>query len=321
MWALQNKTPFEAEQAFDRDEAGREVLCIALRGTFQARPDGLCETVADPHPVLLAPVYHGQALAFDADILPFLPGAELTVHGTADPVLDVPRIASVSLGTMTKSVALHPRLRRRAHQVELDPDPEALPLDWTVCLGGMAADGDLHPENPLGLGMLGQTHPTDGPLPRITATTERPETARTVTGLTPLQRHWQPRLSAAGTYDAQWSDTRAPLLPADFERRFYHAAPADQCFPAALSGGERLTVSGFAATGEMDIRLPQAVIDLRAEFESGQDTASAKIYRIRVFPALGRFDVLWLASVSCNGRDHLLRRTTVNLRQIAGIVR
>lgn len=320
MWELRNKTPFEAVQAFDRDEAGREVLCIALRGTFCQGADGLCQLVTDPEPVLLAPLYQGPALAYDADILPFLPGAELTVHGLADPVLDTPRLASVSLGALTKTVALHPRLSRRDGRLVSVPDPAPVSLDWTQCPGGPLGDdaAERHPENPIGCGL----HPAqDGPLPRITIPQERPETARTVTGLGPVQRHWQPRLHAAGSYDDHWTATRAPLLPDDFNRIYHHAAPRDQCFSAPLLGGEPLRMQGFARAGDLDLRLPQVVIDIRAEIGNATETAAARLYRVRLHPDRGRFDLLWLGAVPCGGRDHLLRRTTVHLRQWAGISR
>ena len=39
---------------------------------------------------------------------------------------------------------------------------------------------------------------------------------------------WTPRLTYAGTYDQTWIDDVFPFLPADFDVRYYQAAPEDQ---------------------------------------------------------------------------------------------
>lgn len=318
MWELRNRTPFLTVQAFDRDEEGREVLCVALRGSFRPGPADLCLLAPDQAPPLLAPTYDGDALLYDADIVPFMPGAEVTVHGYADPVVKTSRLASISLGALTKTVALHPRLKRTAGgHIESHPDAAPLSLDWSQSLGGDDTAGERHPANPIGRGLGAR----DGLLPRITAATESPAKATTVIGLGPVQRHWEPRLSSAGSYDDAWARDRAPLLPADFNRRYHHAAPPDQCISAPLKGGERLKVEGFVADGDFEVRLPQVVIEIQAEFAAAPETARAQLHRVRVYPDRNRFDLLWLATVPCGGRDHLLRRTTVRLRQSTGISR
>jgi hypothetical protein len=54
----------------------------------------------------------------------------------------------------------------------------------------------------------------------------------------PVGRTWQPRLARAGTTDAKWLAERAPLLPRDFDERFYNAAPDDQQVRGYLRGDE-----------------------------------------------------------------------------------
>lgn len=46
--------------------------------------------------------------------------------------------------------------------------------------------------------------------------------------------HWQPRARFAGTYDEQWQKTRSPLLPKDFDARFYNAASSGFVFDTSL---------------------------------------------------------------------------------------
>lgn len=322
MWELRNRTPFQAVQAFDRDEEGREVLCIALRGSFTPDQGNLCRLCEDQETPLLAPVYEGDALLYDTDIVPFMPGSEITVHGHADPVIETPRVASISLGSLKKAVSLHPEHSLLADRsIKTSIDTGRIPLDWTRCPGGITAQGELHPANPIGCGFDSYDPPFERPLPRITAVGETPASATTVIGLGPIQRHWEPRLSAAGSYDDAWSESRAPLPPFDFDRRYHHAAPADQCLSEPLKGGERLLVEGFTIGADFEVRLPQVIIEVQAEFSAAQEAAKARLYRVRVHPEHAKFDLLWIATVPCGGRDHLLRRTTIRLQQSAGISR
>jgi hypothetical protein len=68
---------------------------------------------------------------------------------------------------------------------------------------------------------------------------------------------WMPRLSHAGTYDEAWMQTRMPLLPKDFNRRFFNAAPTDQIVPQGyLRGNERGIVVGAVPEGQWVFSLP-----------------------------------------------------------------
>ena len=54
----------------------------------------------------------------------------------------------------------------------------------------------------------------------------------------PLAAHWQPRVQWGGTYGDKWAKDRQPLLPEDFDERFFQSAPEDQQAPTYLKGGE-----------------------------------------------------------------------------------
>jgi hypothetical protein len=44
-------------------------------------------------------------------------------------------------------------------------------------------------------------------------------------GFGPIACHWQPRVGFAGTYGDAWVANRLPLLPDDFDDRFFQSAP------------------------------------------------------------------------------------------------
>ena len=63
-------------------------------------------------------------------------------------------------------------------------------------------------------------------------------------GFGPIGRHWEPRVQYVGTYDDSWMAERLPLLPADFDERFHHAAPPDQILGGYVRGGEPVEIVG-----------------------------------------------------------------------------
>jgi hypothetical protein len=67
---------------------------------------------------------------------------------------------------------------------------------------------------------------------------------------------WQPRLALAGTYDEAWTKKRAPLLPKDFDRRFFNAATPGLVTADYLAGNEKVLVLGATAEGRWEFRLP-----------------------------------------------------------------
>jgi hypothetical protein len=67
--------------------------------------------------------------------------------------------------------------------------------------------------------------------------------------------HWRPRRSLGGTYDEAWQRERSPLLPVDFDRRFWNGASAGLIVRGRLRGDEPLLVRG-AAPAAISARLP-----------------------------------------------------------------
>lgn len=144
MWAVSNNTPFSADGYFIRDRDGKEYWCVAVRGRFRARPDGMTDLL-EPQPIRLSPAYRdaeANELLADADFAPFRPAADILVNGSAVAPDEKPidRIdVTVAVGTMTKQAAvtgearmvkkarLGGRRKERASRVE---------LSWRRSLGG-----------------------------------------------------------------------------------------------------------------------------------------------------------------------------------------
>ena len=326
MWALHNKTPFAAGKAFERDRDGHEVLCLAMRATLQPRGDGLWVPTEVQAPVRLAPELGETEMIADADIVPFLPGAEVTVQGTVSGELpDDGRVAQIAVGDIRHQLRLWPPMqaRRDRRRVVLEHlEPADLPLTWAHAAGGPLPDGTLHPANPLGTGLIPFTEEAPTPLPRILGLTDRPDQLGPDThpvGTGPIHRHWWPRLTAAGTYGDDWEATQAPCLPTDFDARFYFSAPPALQQAHAFRSGEPIVLTGFGEGKDMQMRLPTVLAVTMTEIGRDRIEQRMALQRIQIDLNQGTVGLLWLAAVPCDGRDHLIRASTMYLKQMSGI--
>ncbi|MCV5919813.1 DUF2169 domain-containing protein, partial [Escherichia coli] len=76
-------------------------------------------------------------------------------------------------------------------------------------------------------------------------------------GFGPVPPFFEARQTLAGTFDEEWIENRKPMLPLDFDRRFFQSAPADQQCKGFLKGGERLMMSGFCHDDTISFRIPK----------------------------------------------------------------
>ena len=60
----------------------------------------------------------------------------------------------------------------------------------------------------------------------------------------------------AGTYDEQWTNERMPLLPKDFDRRFFNAASEGLIASGYLKGDEAVSIENASPRGTLSFDLP-----------------------------------------------------------------
>jgi hypothetical protein len=142
-----------------------------------------------------------------------------------------------------------------------------LPLTWENAFGGVdltrSSGGRIHvdPRNPVGTG-FGEPLQKDGDRLRLPNVEDPYQLIRdygaTVVpcGFGFTSPNWQPRASLAGTYDDAWSSTRKPLLPGDFDRRFFNAAAPGLVAPGHLRGDEPVVLLNVTPVPQLAFRLP-----------------------------------------------------------------
>jgi hypothetical protein len=101
------------------------------------------------------------------------------------------------------------------------------------------------------------------------------------------------RRKYAGTYDAAWQAQHFPLLPKDFDLRFFNAAAPELVANGYLLGGERVTLVNLSPRGGDEFVLPTLNVWLR--FREGREsvTRQADLWNVLFEPDHDRFCLSW----------------------------
>ncbi|SHN10920.1 DUF2169 domain-containing protein [Rhizobacter sp. OV335] len=335
MWMLRNTTPFAAESTWTRDERGAEFWMIAIRASFEIDPQGRQAPAAEQTPVQRAPVFAGDPLASgllsDSDFALHKDGTDvlvdshahaprgrqvtesrvrLQVHTTIDKTLNVFGERRLSDGLLGLSIA--------------KPEPFVqMPLTWERAYGGWDRKGKTEqwePSNPAGKGFAGDSAHLDGTLaPNLEYPGDPyggPGKGRAAS-FGPVAAHWQPRLQYAGTYDQTWQDTRDPLPPTDFDRRYFRSAPHDQQTQTPLVGHEQVLLHGFTPDVFLGFLLPKLSFETVTTFTRYGDVRQRPVIQtLWLMPDRRRFEIVYASALEVPpGREEKLIGTTVFMRK------
>src|SRR5258708_18284171 len=275
MWALDNRTPFAADRSWVRDRNGAEVWLVAVKGTFDIQPGSVVKLADKQEEICMAPKYSGEpgksSLLYDTDLPRAKVTTDILVNGHAyAPNGEPARVVEVAfrVGDLMKSLRvtgdrvwkLGAFGLRKARPVPF----VKMPITYERAFGGVDTKSSRPSwdiRNPVGTGwarffwhLLGQNVPNiEGAGERAGSWGGRPWPA----GFGAIPGHWSPRVKLAGTCDAKREPERAPLLPADFDDRFYQSVPRDQQTPQFLRGGEKVTLKNLTPLGPFTFLLPR----------------------------------------------------------------
>jgi len=272
-----NGTPFAFTPLFLIDEDLRPVVVAVVKATYSFDLDGNVWLADEQVPVSLtgqpatdAPVssyrYEPEIalckLATDVVLIgharpPAAAVTQIEAGIRMGPVQQLARVFGDRFWVWTDSGV---RLSRTA---PLEPTP----LLWENAFGGL---DEVHstpdrprfePRNPVGTG-YGTPLTTEGDhlkLPNIEDPTQLIGEYGAIVapcGFGFTSPNWEPRATLAGTYDERWSETRKPLLPIDFDRRFFNAAAPGLIAPGYLRGDEDVVLLNVTTRPRLDFRLP-----------------------------------------------------------------
>jgi hypothetical protein len=276
---LINATRMVAGYNMGLESSGRELLVVVIKGTFALPKRGEQVRLADEQlPLIMADAFTGEpgfsAPVSEIDFAPRKPACDVLLvgHARAPEGRQVARLrVGLRVGPMEKSFDV---VGNRVWRVGMtgisasEPEPFAsMPVSYDVAFGGADRNSsderehDAYLPNPVGRGWhehLKSAWVDGKPLPNteeIGQTVTSPNGKYKPMALGPLGRGWPQRSRYAGTYDQKWLDDVFPFLPADFDERYYLAAPEDQQVPQP-KGPMEVVLSGFTVDGPRQFALP-----------------------------------------------------------------
>lgn len=87
MWFITNHTPYKVGRTWGRDKDGVHEWIVAVKGTFNIKPDGSLKLADEQIEPLLLPEYSGEdglsSIRYDADLVAPKPTTDVVLNGTA----------------------------------------------------------------------------------------------------------------------------------------------------------------------------------------------------------------------------------------------
>jgi hypothetical protein len=274
------------------DREGRERYVVVVRKTWRWSSGGVLSQVG-PESVVVDDIYDGDpgasSLVLESELVPIKPEVDVILAGEIvlpRPVQQV-TVRLVVGDRVNKAVRVFgDRLWDRTLTGSVAPDSprsfDRMPISWTRSFGGTDPESPAvyEPRNPVGRGMARTSKTLEGtPVPNfespsslITSSKSRPEPV----GFGPVGRSWMPRIRRAGTYDAAWLEDGFPLLPADFDDRFFNCAPEDQRLPS-YQAGEMVRLHEMTTERDTAFALPPFEVPITIMERGGRTTEAMAV--------------------------------------------
>jgi hypothetical protein len=273
--AIENRTPFAFDSLCLANEDGQPLFVPVIKATYAVRTNGELVHSETQIPVNVAGQYWAEpgksSYKYEPESAFIKPATDVVLigHAYARPAGAV--YVRLQLGSLDKTVSVvGDRYWLKTLSMVSMTSPEAfekMPLTYERAFGGWDrshSDPDKHafePRNPVGTGFrskLGSFEDgirlpnLEDPRNPIQNYVDSPPPA----GFGFTSPDWQPRVSFAGTYDEKWASDRMPLLPKDFDRRFFNAASPGLITPGYLKGDEPVLVENASPRGTISFVLP-----------------------------------------------------------------
>jgi hypothetical protein len=299
------------------DKLGHEHVLVVGKATFDIANDGHCSLSTVQQPLEVADRHHGDPAAssirYECDFALHKPFTDVVLNASAhapagQPVAET--VVGFALGSLRKLIRVHGdrvwERSLRGLKVSAAHPFLTMPLRWERAFGGSDRDPS-HPDrfvcevrNLVGTGFFAneRSDMAGTPVPNM----EHPDhpivscVRRSIPiGFGFVSRNWQPRLSHAGTFDAQWQEHQFPFLPEDFDDLYFQSAPEDQrC--AHLLGGERVVLVNLTPQGRTEFVVPTFPMSMHLVFRTGHDRLTPRLDTLIIEPDQNRCILVWRAS-------------------------
>lgn len=337
MLQINNKTPFEAEIHPVEDIYGRDYAVVIIKATFNTDQKRQGLMLADEQVKIqhadefygepgLSSVKYGTDLALAktaTDII--LIGNGYAPGGVATEAFDI----SLSIGEHQTSLRAFGDRQWHKNgllwEISRPQKLEKIELIYENAFGGIEPqknDSDdssalaFESKNPVGKGFfVGKNSPNEGLLlpnledPRslIKSIDCKPSPV----GFGVIARDWAPRREYAGTFDDEWERSRMPLLPMDFDPRFYNNAHPNLIISPEIKGNELVTIQNANESGHYSFQLPGQQIVVNAKIRNQQADFVAKFDTLVIEPDLNQLMLTWRVAIPCKRKFLYLDQVTI----------
>lgn len=327
---IENKTPFEFAVAPSQDKEGYDYAVIVVKGTFEIKKGARELPVSDAQtPIFWSDEFYGDpeksSVKYESDVFPSKKGTDVVLLGHAYPKGSAKTVdVALHAGGLGKSLRVFGDRSWRKSMGSWkwsEPAPfERMPLTYERAFGG-ADFSDPDPakqgyerRNPVGAGfhVSGKKETLDGlPLPNledpknpIKSWKDKPFPA----GFGFIARNWVPRVDYAGTYDASWQNKRCPLLPEDFDERYYNGASSGLTSGQYFKGGEPIALMNASEEGELSFSLPKRSVDATLWVKGKETFHKLNLDTVIIEPDEKRTILVWRATVPCSRKFLYINR-------------
>lgn len=297
---IDNQTALAVSFSAASDENGRPLLVVFVQATYAIAP-GRAPTLSDEQPEtsLVGELWGEDSAVSSYRIEPayafMKPATDVVLlgqaHAPARPVTELEVAFRVgALGKTLRVIGDRSWVRANGVVGATRPQPFVqMPLSYERAFGGWdrshadPASHGFEPRNPIGVGYRTTDLRFEEGIalpnledPRDPIRTFGQHVAPAGVGF--VSPHWSPRAEFGGTHDAAWVRDRQPLLPGDFDRRFFNAASPGLIAAGYLRGDEQVVVENACAAGRLSFSLPgtappRCKVELRGLADADLETA------------------------------------------------
>jgi hypothetical protein len=301
------------------DSDGAEVLSLVVKATYDLPNNtGDVELSQEQLPLEWEDIYEGEpgksSLRYESDAVVEKKGTDVVLIGHAyakrigDPYVDV----SIKVGKMQKSIRVFgDRSWDKILGISTISEPkpfQKIPLIFELAFGGTDTSHsnplkhEYEPRNPVGIGFRAKHSklPIDGTrLPNLENSKElinSPKDRPSPIGFGFIAKNWKPRIDFSGTYDDRWMKTRMPLLPEDFNDRFYNSASTDLIANGFLTGGEVVEIQNASESGRNHFTIPKVMLNGSLLIDAKLCKMDMKLDTVVINTDLSKLILVWRGS-------------------------
>ena len=325
---LTNKTLYSCQMLPMTAKNGANILRIVLKASYYIKKDGTVYLSDEQPEIVMEDQYWGEpgqsSVRYESDIVLDKPYTDIVVNGYARALGERPvKQMDVSLAYQGRTIKTVRVFGDRRWDKGLygwrmaPPEPfQRMPLTYDRAYGGSDEKGS-EPRNRSGVGyvtsldkkFIGSLVPNvEFPKDLI----RRPKDSPPPAGFGIISKHWEPRLSFAGTYDELWLKDGFPLLPDDFDMRFNQSVMPDQWIKERPKGCEIIEIKGMTTEGIFRIELPSCEMNIALYYTDRSEEKMMDLDTVLIEPDEKKVILTWRATADIHGNPFQLDNIVIS---------